>query len=190
MDPFQSLAFELRLIILLFSDTYEHASALAQSSPAMFVTWTSKYELAARTFISRAIPDIDALLQDYMALVLFPNNNSAPMLREARVKEIETHLYWWGRRELPDPVKVRSTRAIQDLLNLHSSLELYANDFLGKATHDRVRQSYRFIPKWSHPDFSDGFSNRRLELAGLEWSNDLVTQLNADQRRRILRSFL
>lgn len=191
MDPFQFLPPEIRLEMLLSFDTYQQVSTLSRSSPAIYALWSQHFELIACTFVVRAIPDLDDLLQDYMALILFPVDDKAVyMPRQARIKAVETHLCQWGKGKLPDPVKLRKTQVILDLPNLHYQLQLYIEDFLGKATHDCIRRSYRALPKWAHVDFSQDFSNQSLEQDGLDCSYDVSTQLTSDQRRCIFRSFL
>lgn len=191
MDPFQKLPHEVLLHIVLSSETYQEASALSQSSPVVLSIWSQRFDLIARTFI-RTIPDLNYLLQDYMALVLFPINEKTPLMtKETRVKAIESHLYEWSKEALLDPVKVRSTQLILDLLSLHSRLQLYIEDFLGKATSrpDSMSRCYRSLPNWAHTDFSQSLSNQYLAAAGLDCSYD-IAQLPADERRRIFRSFL
>lgn len=139
-----------------------------------------------------AIPDIEDLIQDYMALILFPTNDDVTLYasREERVKVVESHLYQWGQRKLPHPIQSHNTLAIIDLLSLHSRLQLYIEDFLGKATHPWIRRSYRYIPHWAHVDFSQDFSNLSLEKDGFDCSYDIKRQLSSQQRRRVFRCFL
>lgn len=207
MDPFQALSPEVLLYMLLSCDTFEGAFSLSKSSPAAFNIWKRHWHLIAQEFITHTNLNVSDHLQDYMALIFFPvtaepfhvlkakslnttESSGYRASKKARVESVEAHLYRWGEGKLPNPFESRNTLAAIDLLNLHSHLQLYIEDFLGKSTQPWLRRSYRYIPKWAHADFSQDFSNEWLDKSAFDYGYDTMVKLTAEQRRRVYRGFL
>lgn len=190
MDPFQKLAPELRIQILLSLGTFQAVIAASHASPALFQQCRESSGYLFRHYITR---DLDQdLMQDALAVILFPAaaESTTYVDETRRVALVDAHLRNWGAKELPDPCvrdSIDMVRVIQ-LDTLCYRLWLYIEDYLSKASEFNLPRAYRRLPRWSHPSFSYGTKQQEeLQREGAWFSFDMLSQA---QRRRMLQAFL
>ncbi|CAH0052532.1 unnamed protein product [Clonostachys solani] len=188
MDPFQKLPVEIQLKILVLTNDLDLCSSLSRASPTMSKVYSNHLDYIERKHNENILINDYSLIEDIMAVILFPEADVTKCIPEERVTAVEKHLHAWGAKQLPNPfLRLHSDEERISLVVLFGPISLYVEDCLGKANGARVRRSYRRFPSWAHPDFSQGFSQRQFDDE--ECSFDLKT-LSVDERRRIFAAFI
>lgn len=169
---------------------------LSHASPALFCCrQASGSALDAhfrKTLRESFTPD---LLQDAMAVLLFPMQTDAEVAADMKkwhgstpdtyAPRLEAHLERWAVKELPHPFEDQDPDVIERLEDLYQQLSRYINDYLSKATSPHLRRAYIHLPKWSHPELSEGdFLPPRPDVQ-LD-----VEDLPSADMHRLLRAFL
>ncbi|VUC25405.1 unnamed protein product, partial [Clonostachys rosea] len=103
MDPFQKLPVEARLGILVLTKDLNQCLSLSRASPAMFKVYSHHVDYIKRRHTQNILLDDDSLVQDFMAVILFPEADVTKCTPAERVASVEKHLDTWGAKQLPNP---------------------------------------------------------------------------------------
>ncbi|KPM38610.1 hypothetical protein AK830_g7937 [Neonectria ditissima] len=186
-DPFDNLPPELRIEILLHQGTLEQTITLSHASPALFRQRCASQASIIPRYVCRDLAD--GLVQDAMAVVLFPKATRRTDDRQHRAEVVDVHLSAWAARELPDPFSLMIMSHVLALEFLVRRLRLYIEDYLSKATSYHLPRAYRQLPTWAHRDFVTSPSQRKLVIA--KTINRLsIDSLHENERRSIFKAFL
>lgn len=179
MDFFSKLPAELRVMIL--SQLYFQSDALLQliqASPAMFRQYNSSTAHILRSCLTRHFDD--SLINDAMAVVLFPQPSSSSFSEHAH--SINRHLQSWDAQTLPNPIRGKDLDGMMRLGRLFKTLRVYIQDYLAKATAAFPPRAYLWLP---NPNGS------QLTFKGKKISNGFdMDDLSQDESFRLLRAFL
>ncbi|POR38167.1 Uncharacterized protein TPAR_01647 [Tolypocladium paradoxum] len=186
MDPFQKLPPEIRHQILLQTEARQELVNMSHASPAMFL---QRVDHLSRTIHAhlRRMDFCDDLLQDAMAIVLFPKgSNDEEDGEENQCNRVHRHLKQWAAKGLPNPIPDFHICIMDKLDSLCLRLDNCIKDFLWKATSSHLRQAYIHLPEWAHPSWH---ANIRNLPPRPEHEVDLGS-LSRGERQRILKAFL
>ncbi|KAH7309797.1 hypothetical protein B0I35DRAFT_453419 [Stachybotrys elegans] len=164
MDPFELLAPELRLRILVHLRSPRRISQLMQASPAMLQQYCASRLYIKRRIMARDMDD--EMVQDAVAILQFPSWEFS----DAYLSTAHDHMALWANQQLPNPLKNHDKVLLGELDQLHSRLMLFIEDYLTKAT----------APNQDHLWFKGEKICSRFD------ESDLTNR----ERRRILRAFL
>ncbi|KPM37488.1 hypothetical protein AK830_g9083 [Neonectria ditissima] len=180
MDPFNKLPAELCVQIFSSLGSFKEVVVSSHASPALFHRRHASKIPIIRQYYKK---DLDAdLIQDCMAIILFPTVDRDTMHLEEQKALVDNHLYKWGAKELSDPFEPATFHfaSIVAIDSLCARLWLYIEDYLSKATSDFLDNAYRLLPAWS------------CHAQEFSWSSTIfqLDSLSKDELRRILQAFL
>ncbi|KAK5992494.1 hypothetical protein PT974_05901 [Cladobotryum mycophilum] len=187
MDRFQNLSPELSLKILLSCRDFSEAIAFSHASPALYSQLQgSRSKIIWHCFYNDLGEDV---IQDALAIVLFPVVNHDEVTKEERTAMLQSHLTRWGRKgfRLVAESYRRGFSIVLQVENLIRHLWLYAKDYLAKATSQHLPRAYRKLPSWSHRDFCQTTTQVSLER---EVDHFDIESLSKKKQRLILQAFL
>lgn len=72
MDPVQELSVEIQLKIQVSTDDLDLCSSLSRASPAIFKVYSNHLEYIKRKYNESVLVNDYSLIQDFMAVILFP----------------------------------------------------------------------------------------------------------------------
>lgn len=190
MDPFQKLSPEIQTNLLLWAGSLQQAVVFTHASPALFrQNGTTKVQLS-RHYIGK---DLDNnLIQDALAIIMFLR--TAPEISEDEwVAIVEAYLHEWGAKGFLDSTQLASFDMVRllQLESVCSRLRLYMEDYLYKASHQYLPRAYRWLPRWSHPDFPHEPAHDQSHSSSSTGSKSFdLDSLTRVQRRQLFQAFL
>ena len=101
MDPFNKLSPEVRVRITGTPDSLKEAVRFTHASPTLFRQRRESKIPIIRHYYKKEL-DAD-LIQDSMAIILFPTVDRDTMCLEEQKAVVDEHLCKWGAKDLLDP---------------------------------------------------------------------------------------
>ncbi|PHH90839.1 hypothetical protein CDD83_2505 [Cordyceps sp. RAO-2017] len=152
MDSFHHSPSEVCLAVLYAAHTREDMVRLSHASPVLLRTRLGFRSFIDDYFFSKTPLSVftDALVQDAMAILLFPAKSDAKT-ESAHRACVDMHLKKWAAKDFPDPIREQDIDGMKSLEHLFEQLKRYIDDYLPKATSPDLRQAYIHLPGWSHP---------------------------------------
>ncbi|KAK7418288.1 hypothetical protein QQX98_004073 [Neonectria punicea] len=124
MDLFNKLPPEVRLQILIQLGSKRSVLPCIQVSPIMLEQYGTSKAYIKRAWIAFDLDD--EMMQDGMAIILFPSWDAATSPRG--------HFDLWVSQQLPNPFEKNHRGLLDELEKLHSRLLFFIEDYLTKAT--------------------------------------------------------
>ncbi|KZL77750.1 hypothetical protein CT0861_03034 [Colletotrichum tofieldiae] len=179
MDPFNKLPAELRIELLISTWCPRTISQLIQASPAMLAQFTISKGYITRKLLA---PDFDdGMVQDAIAIVLFPSQSTSDFKTLAR-----HHCLTWATQRFTNPFYQPLESQNQDLVNkiskLHTGLVFFIEDYLTKATAVFPPREYLCLSSRTEPQLKF-----KGQAVGSRFNAANLTVL---ERKRLLRAFL
>ncbi|KAK1989982.1 hypothetical protein LX36DRAFT_664684 [Colletotrichum falcatum] len=180
MDPFNKLPAELRAEIIVSTRCPRTVLQLIQASPVMLRQYT-----ASKGYITRAMvaSDFDDdMVQDALAIVLFPSRSSGDF-----ATLVHFHCRAWATRQLADPFRrpfhnSQDRDLIDKMSALYRTLMFFIGDYLTKATACFPPREYLCLSTPAEP---------RLRFKGQAVSARFNAALLAQaERKGLLRAFM
>ncbi|KAI1024293.1 hypothetical protein LB504_005152 [Fusarium proliferatum] len=181
MDPFTRIPAELRLQIFSYLQSKATLSSILEASPVLCEQYLEFKSTIIRNLLERDFDD--GMIQDAMAIILFPSLREARKSRK-RMLLVEEHLNSWEGQELPNPFVTRDALLMKQLDKLHSLLMMFVEDYITKATAAFPPREYICLPQPTHIQ------------SYLMFKGEKVTKrfdschLQEGERRRFMRAFL
>ncbi|KAI1169939.1 hypothetical protein F4777DRAFT_595796 [Nemania sp. FL0916] len=186
MDPFNKLPPELRLQILIFTNSKRSIWQLIRASPIML-----KQYVAYKKCIERKLFNVDAefdndMLNDAIAIIRFPDleiDHASSTLSDHENLWSEGLLAttWKKEKSEKTPISDTATRIQNEINRLYYRLVVLIEDYLTKATAACSPREYWCLPhSGGQLTFKDRAVCVRLDL----------TQCRSAERRRLLKAFL
>lgn len=182
MDPFATLPAEIRLKILFQLDHSSQAKTLSYASRIIYQQRQISADVLENHFRCKDLTD--DLVQDAMAIILFPTTcfqyNDE---RKSRI-QIHSHFKIWGKKQLPNPLETGDPAMLNALDALIRQVTLYMEDYISKATSVDMLRAYFQLPRWAHPSYTrDSPESEAVDLIK-------ASSLSAKERNRLMHAFL
>ncbi|CZR44307.1 uncharacterized protein FPRO_14068 [Fusarium proliferatum ET1] len=169
MDCFSKLPPELRIRIFSKFSSTATIFRLMQASPAMF----SQYKVSKTTIRRHYVANLltgdrhEDLLQDALGLLYLGPSDNRP--DNHVMKYI---IRQWNSKALPNPFEEKDQDTIAKLYKLFSSISMFVEDYISKATSSNPPQAYLCLPQITNPNRGlyykeHSFSPRHITLDDL-----------------------
>lgn len=143
MDPFNKLPAELRVKVLISTRCLHTISQLTQASPIMLAQSNMSIGYITKKLLASDFDD--GMIQDAMAIVLFPSRSAADFDASAR-----NHCLFWARQQFSNPfcqpLESQNRDLIKNISKLHQGLMFFIEDYLTKDTAVFPPREYLCLP--------------------------------------------
>lgn len=184
MDPFATIPAEIRLEILFRLDNSEQVRWFSYASPTIFQQRRISAGVLSRHFRCKDLTN--DLVQDAMAIILFPTRSDPPNYRREiglNPDEIK-HLEIWSKKQLPNPLETGDPDLMKILDSLITQITLYMEDYLSKATSACMSRAYSKLPDWAHSSWVQ-HSPESEPMNSINFRD-----LTVKERSRLMKAFL
>ncbi|KAI1020938.1 hypothetical protein LB503_009976, partial [Fusarium chuoi] len=169
MDCFSKLPPELRIQIFSQFSSTTTIFRLMQASPAMFAQYNvSKTDIRRHYVVNLLTGDRhEDLLQDALGLLYLGPADNRPD------NHVMKYIFrQWNSKALPNPFEGKHQDTIAELYKLFSSITMFVEDYISKATSSNPPQAYLCLPQIANPNRGlyykeHSFSPRQITLDDL-----------------------
>ncbi|KAK2026360.1 hypothetical protein LX32DRAFT_504553, partial [Colletotrichum zoysiae] len=177
MDPFNKLPAELRVKIMVSTCCPHTILQLIQASPVMLEQYTASKCYIARKLLASEFDD--GMVQDAMAIILFPPQSTSHFKTLARA-----HCRSWATQKLVNPLRQplqsQDHDFIEQISKLRNGLMFFIEDYLTKATAAFPPREYLCLSSGTQLIFKGQAVSHRFNAANL----------TIPERKRLLRAFM